>query len=66
VNGEQAKFSLRIWLSSLLVAAPLAAGCCMADLFPSHKEAEFRKRVEHDNFPTAAEALHSSATGDTK
>jgi len=38
----------------------------MADLFPSHKEAEFRKRVEHDNFPTAAEALHSSATGDTK
>ena len=65
MTGEQSRSTPRVWLSSLLLATLLpAAGCCVADLFPGHKEAEFRNRVEHDNFPTAAEALHAPATGD--
>jgi hypothetical protein len=50
----------------------LVAGCCgsgnssgspggLANIVPGHKDAELRTRVEHDSFPTAAEAMHSPA-----
>lgn len=62
MTGSRSSFRLRPWLALLLVTAAgllSATGCQLADLIPGHQEAELRRRVEADKFPTAAQALHA-------
>ena len=79
VTGQ--RFSVRTRASIAAIPAVMltllsAAGCLssgstggassgLADLIPGHQEAALRKRVEADSFPTADQALHTPAGGDT-
>ena len=68
MTAERSTSAVRasLW-APLLIAAMLvsAPGCSsLYDLVPGHKEAELRDRVQHDDFPTAAQAMKSpSASG---
>ena len=66
------------WRSAIAIAAALLlAGGCQSSggpgaasgglaerLIPGYEEAQLRKQVEADSFPTAAQALHRPMDGD--
>jgi len=78
VTGQRFAFRSRPWLVSMFLMMPglfATAGCLssggtggssggLADLIPGRQEAELRKRVEADSFPTAAQALHTPPVSD--
>ncbi len=65
MTAKQSTSSARVspWWPLLISAVLwLLPGCSsLYDMVPGHQEAELRDRVQHDSFPTAAQAMQTPA-----
>lgn len=63
MTDKRFSFRAKPWLAALflMVATLLPSTGC--SLFPGHQQAELKKRVNADSFPTADKALGTSVAG---